>query len=99
MDLSRRQGFVGSGSHPRLDRRTETIILEFADHALQSAVLLNDAVHHRHHAGADDATEQSIEHSHGRLLEMNPIRKTSAHLKRLCSTKEISTTSARCAPS
>jgi hypothetical protein len=44
-----------------LNRCAEAILLEFIDDALEAAVLFKDAIHDRHHAGSDNATEQSIE--------------------------------------
>src|SRR4030095_13039540 len=63
-----RYWLIGSSPHPRLDRRTQTVLLEFVDDTLQATVLFNDAAHDRDHAGADDSTEQAIEHSHDRVL-------------------------------
>src|SRR5215831_7897473 len=60
----RRDRLVRSSAHPRPDGRAETVFLELIDDALDAAVLFQDVVHHRHHSGADDAAEQSIEHSH-----------------------------------
>src|SRR4029434_7915125 len=68
MYIGRRDGIVRSRADPRLDGRAKTVPFEFADDALQAAVLLEDAIHDRHHAGADDATQQSIEHAHRPIL-------------------------------
>src|SRR4051794_33063267 len=40
----------------------------FADDALEAAVLVDDAADDRHHARADDAAKQAVEQSHVRLL-------------------------------
>src|SRR5262245_26637997 len=64
LNVRRRNRIVRSGADPRLYGLPESIALEFVDDALHAAVLLQNAVHDSHHAGADDATKYSVEESH-----------------------------------
>src|SRR5262249_3774108 len=67
--LLRGDRLIGSRSDPGARHAPEPLLLERGDDALHTPVLLNEGIHHGRHLRPDDPAQQSIEESHGCLLE------------------------------
>src|SRR5262249_44499998 len=59
-----RNGLVLPRADPRPDRVAEALALKLIHDTAQSAVLVDDVADDRHHPGADDAAQYSIQESH-----------------------------------
>src|SRR3954447_2479334 len=74
MHIVGRNWLVWPRAHPRVDGLAKTLLLELVDQGRQPALLFDQVVHDRDHAGPDDPSEQTIKHSHASSPE--PYRNT-----------------------